>query len=96
MASFAKRGLAESISRELGPQGIHIVHVPIDAAIGRVIREGEGKYEAGARAHWLAGESKEDNLAEPERIAEVYLQMHKQHRSTWSFEVTLRPWTENW
>ena len=49
MSSFAKRGLAESISRELGPQGIHIVHVPIDAAIGRIIRDGEKKYDAGQR-----------------------------------------------
>ena len=44
----------------------------------------------------MGGPSTEDNMAEPERIAEVYLQMHKQHRSTWSFEVTLRPWTEKW
>ena len=96
MASFAKRGLAESIARELGPQGIHVVHVPIDAAIGRVIREGEGKYEAGSRAHWLGGESVDDNQAQPEKIAEFYLQMHKQHRSTWTFDVVLRPWSESW
>ena len=69
MASFAKRGLAESIARELAPQGIHVVNVPIDAAIGRLVREGEGKYKAGTRAHWRAGVSKDDNLAEPERIA---------------------------
>lgn len=89
IASHGKAGLAESMARELGPQGIHVTHVPIDAAIGRTLEDGK-------RAHWLAGESVEDNMADPDRIAELYLQLHQQHRSTWTFEVVLRPWTENW
>mgnify|MGYP002760099247 CR=1 FL=1 len=35
-------------------------------------------------------------LPDPDRIAEVYLQLHRQHRSTWAFEVVLRPWSEKW
>ena len=48
------------------------------------------------RAHRLAGTSVEDNMADPDRIADVYLQLHQQHRSTWTYEVVLRPWTEKW
>ncbi|HEY5647436.1 MAG TPA: SDR family NAD(P)-dependent oxidoreductase [Pseudomonadales bacterium] len=88
-ASHGKSGLAQSMARELMPQGIHVAHVPIDAAIG-------WQQEDGTRAHWLAGPSVEDNQAHPDRIADVYLQLHRQHRSTWGFEVVLRPWNERW
>ncbi len=88
-ASHGKRGLAESMARELMPQGIHVAHVPIDAAIGWV--QGDG-----SRAHWLAGKTENDNMAHPDEIAVMYLQLHRQHRSTWAFEVVLRPWTEKW
>ncbi len=77
------------MARELMPQGIHVAHVPIDAAIG-------WEQPDGSRAHRLAGEAVDDNLAHPDRIAELCGQLHRQHRSTWAFEVVLRPWKENW
>ena len=89
MACHAKAGLAQSMARELMPQGIHVATVPIDAAIGWT-------QEDGSRAHRLAGTTVDDNMADPNRIAEVYLQLHRQHRSTWAFEVVLRPWLEKW
>jgi NAD(P)-dependent dehydrogenase (short-subunit alcohol dehydrogenase family) len=89
MACHAKAGLAQSMARELMPQGIHVANVPIDAAIGWT-------QEDGTRAHRLAGTAVEDNMANPDCIAETYLQLHRQHRSTWTFEVVLRPWVENW
>jgi NAD(P)-dependent dehydrogenase (short-subunit alcohol dehydrogenase family) len=89
MACHAKSGLAQSMARELGPQGIHVANVPIDAAIGWTQADG-------TRAHRLAGTAVDDNMADPDRIAEVYLQLHRQHRSTWAFEVVLRPWVERW
>lgn len=89
MACHAKTGLAQSMARELMPKGVHVVNVPIDAAIGRT-------QDDGSRAHWLAGATVDDNMADPDRIAEVYMQLHRQHRSTWAFEVALRPWSENW
>ena len=89
MASHAKSGLAESMARELMPQGIHIAHAPIDAAIGWT-------QEDGSRAHWAAGTTVDDNMADPDRIADTYLHLHLQHRSTWTFEVIMRPWVENW
>jgi NAD(P)-dependent dehydrogenase (short-subunit alcohol dehydrogenase family) len=89
MACHAKSGLAQSMARELMPQGIHIANVPIDAAIGWT-------QEDGIRAHRRAGTTVDDNMADPDRIAETYLQLHRQHRSTWAFEVVLRPWVERW
>lgn len=89
MACQAKAGLAQSMARELMPQGIHIANVPIDAAIGWT-------QEDGTRAHRLAGTTVDDNMADPDHIAETYLQLHRQHRSTWAFEVVLRPWVERW
>ena len=89
MACHAKAGLAQSMARELGPQGIHVAQIPIDAAIGNPRPEG-------GRAHWLGGPTEDDNMADPDQIAETYLHLHRQHRSTWAFEVALRPWTESW
>jgi NAD(P)-dependent dehydrogenase (short-subunit alcohol dehydrogenase family) len=89
MACQAKSGLAQSMARELMPQGIHVANVPIDAAIGWA-------QEDGTRAHRLAGTTVDDNMADPDHIAETYLQLHRQHRSTWTFEIVLRPWVEKW
>jgi len=89
MACHAKSGLAQSMARELMPQGIHIANVPIDAAIGWT-------QEDGTRAHRLAGTTVDDNMADPVHIAKTYLQLRRQHRSTWAFEVVLRPWVEKW
>jgi NAD(P)-dependent dehydrogenase (short-subunit alcohol dehydrogenase family) len=89
MACHAKSGLAQSMARELMPQGIHIANVPIDAAIGWT-------QDDGTRAHRRAGATVDDNMADPDRIAETYLQLHRQHRSTWAFEIVLRPWIERW
>lgn len=89
IASHGKSGLAQSMARELMPQGIHVAHVPIDAAIGWT-------QEDGTRAHRMAGTTVDDNMADPDQIAQTYLYLHRQHRSTWVFEVVLRPWVENW
>lgn len=89
MTCHAKTGLAQSLARELMPQGIHVAQVPIDAAVG-------WRQEDGTRAHRRVGADENDNLADPDRIAETYLHLHRQHRSTWAFEVALRPWLETW
>jgi NAD(P)-dependent dehydrogenase (short-subunit alcohol dehydrogenase family) len=89
MACHAKAGLTQSMARELMPQGIHVAHVPIDGAIGWV-------REDGSRQHRLAGTDTNDNLLHPDHIAATYWTLHQQHRSTWSTEIVLRPWVENW
>ncbi|MFP6781825.1 MAG: SDR family oxidoreductase [Gammaproteobacteria bacterium] len=89
MSCHGKTGLAQSMARELMPQGIHIAHAPIDTAIGWT-------QEDGSRWHRRAGTTENDNMADPARIAEMYLHLHRQHRSTWTFETVMRPWLENW
>ncbi len=88
-ASHGKSGLAQSMARELMPQGIHVCHVPIDAAIGWTQKDG-------SRAHRLAGATTDDNMSDPAHIAKTYLHLHRQHKSTWAYEVVLRPWVEKW
>jgi len=80
MGKFALRGLAQSLARELSPQGLHIAHFVIDGGI----RQGPDDTLAGGP----------DSLLEPEAIAETYWQIHRQHRSAWTWEVELRPWVE--
>lgn len=79
---FGLRALAQSMARELGPQGIHIGHVIIDGQI------------ASDRYREAAKERGPDALLSPDAIAEAFYQLHVQHRSAWTFELDLRPWVE--
>lgn len=80
MGKFALRGLAQSMARELGPHGIHVAHFVIDGGIRSARR--------------VEQEDKPDSLLDPDAIAATYLQVLQQPRSTWSFEVEVRPWVE--
>ncbi len=82
MGKFGLRGLAQSMARELGPQNIHVAHFVIDGAIKPA---GAGRQGAPTGP---------DAMLEPDAIAQTYLQIHHQHRSAWTSEVELRPWTE--
>jgi NAD(P)-dependent dehydrogenase (short-subunit alcohol dehydrogenase family) len=81
MGKFALRGLAQSMARELAPKNIHVAHFVIDGGI-----------RAGADAR--AAERGEDGMLLPDEIAKSYLNVYRQHRSAWSWELELRPWTE--
>jgi NAD(P)-dependent dehydrogenase (short-subunit alcohol dehydrogenase family) len=84
----ALRALAQSMARELGPQGIHVAHVVIDGAIDtRFIAENFPERYA---------KKAEDGILNPDHIAESYWQLHCQPRSAWSHEIDLRPWNETW
>jgi NAD(P)-dependent dehydrogenase (short-subunit alcohol dehydrogenase family) len=80
MGKFALRGLAQSIARELAPQGIHVGHFVIDGAI-----RNPGRVEPPDRP---------DSMLDPDAIAASYLQVLQQPRSAWTWEVELRPWVE--
>ena len=80
MGKFALRGLAQSMARELSPQGIHVAHFVIDGGI------------ASARRPMPA--DKPDSLLEPDAIAASYMHVLQQPRSAWTHEVELRPWVE--
>ena len=80
MGKFALRGLAQSMARELAPLGIHVGHFVIDGGI-----RNPGRSESG---------DKPDSMLDPDAIAETYLQVLRQPRSAWTWEVELRPWVE--
>jgi NAD(P)-dependent dehydrogenase (short-subunit alcohol dehydrogenase family) len=80
MGKFALRGLAQSMARELSPQGIHVAHFVIDGGI-----RNPGRTEDPNRP---------DSLLDPDAIAETYLSVLRQNRSAWAWEVELRPWVE--
>jgi NAD(P)-dependent dehydrogenase (short-subunit alcohol dehydrogenase family) len=82
MGKFGLRGLAQSMARELAPRNIHVAHFVIDGGILKL----DGDVRAAGRG--------EDGLLHPDRIAETYLHIHRQHRSAWTWEVELRPWVE--
>ncbi len=81
MGKFAQRGLAQSMSRELHPKGIHVAWVNIDGGISNADRP--ERTDDGT-----------DKMLDPDAIAGAYLQLIDQHRSAWSNELTLRPWVE--
>ena len=85
-SKHALRALAQSMARELGPQGIHVAHVVIDGAIDTAfIKENfPERYALKER----------DGILDPEAIAENYWLLHRQHRSAWTHELDLRPWIE--
>ncbi|MBL0090736.1 MAG: SDR family oxidoreductase [Ideonella sp.] len=85
-AKHALRALAQSMARELGPKGIHVAHVVIDGAIDTAFIAENFPERYATKAH--------DGILDPEAIAESYWQIHRQHRSAWTHEMDLRPWTE--
>jgi NAD(P)-dependent dehydrogenase (short-subunit alcohol dehydrogenase family) len=80
MGKFALRGLAQSMARELSPQGIHVAHFVIDGGI-----------RSAARAEPA---DRPDSMLDPDAIAAGYWSVLQQPRSAWSWELELRPWVE--
>ena len=80
MGKFALRGLAQSMARELSPQGIHIGHFVIDGGISSTVRTDPA--------------DRPDSFLDPDAIAESYWHMLQQPRSAWTWEIELRPWVE--
>jgi NAD(P)-dependent dehydrogenase (short-subunit alcohol dehydrogenase family) len=80
MGKFALRGLAQSLARELSPQGIHVAHFVIDGGIRSATRT-----EAPDRP---------DSMLDPDAIAMSYFSVLQQPRSAWTWEMELRPWVE--
>jgi len=82
-AKFALRGLAQVMARDLGPQGIHVAYVNVDGPIDMpFIRR-------------MRPDVKEDDLLKPAAIAETYWHLAHQDRSSWTQELDVRPFKEN-
>lgn len=84
MGKFALRGLAQSMARELHPQGVHVGHFIIDGGI-----------RSSLRPERMDPPDNPDSMLDPDAIARSYLHFLKQDRSAWAWEIELRPWVEN-
>jgi NAD(P)-dependent dehydrogenase (short-subunit alcohol dehydrogenase family) len=80
MGKFALRGLAQSMARELSPQGIHVAHFVIDGGIRSSMRTEPA--------------DRPDSMLDPDAIAMNYWNVLQQPRSAWTWELELRPWVE--
>ena len=86
-AKAALRALAQSVAREFGPQGIHVGHVVVDGGI-----EGDRLLSVRPQLKEARGPDGMLNIA---AIADAYWLLHHQHRSAWTLELDLRPWSES-
>lgn len=87
-AKHGLRAVAQSLARELGPQGIHVAHVVVDGSIDGVFSR--------ENIPDLAQRLAEDRVLKPADIAATYVALHRQARSAWTHELDLRPWSETW
>jgi NAD(P)-dependent dehydrogenase (short-subunit alcohol dehydrogenase family) len=86
-AKAALRMLAQSMARELGPKNIHVAHSIIDGPIDTDF--------IATRVPDIDAMRARDAVLSPDAIAQAYVMLHKQHRSAWTHELDLRPWTES-
>jgi len=81
----AQRILAQSLARELGPKGVHVAYITIDAAID---------------TPWTRipfhPDKPEEFFSHPKAIAEEVFHVAHQDRSTWTFDLIIRPFAEKW
>lgn len=86
-AKFGIRAVAQAAARELGPKGIHVAHLIIDA---------------GVDTEWVrermrtAGVPADRVLLQPASVADAYWALHQQTRDAWTFETEIRPFSETW
>jgi len=87
-AKHGLRALAQSMARELGPQGIHVAHIVIDGAIDTEFIKNlfPERYKL----------KEVDGILNPAHIADNYWHLHRQPRTAWTFEMDLRPYLEQW
>ena len=93
-AMGGRRMLCQSLSAEFGPKGLHIAHVIVDGAVdapdtlGKML--GEERFKTLRETRGL----EHDGLILPEKVADTYLHLAKQHRSTWTHELDIRSFTD--
>ncbi len=88
-AKAGLRAVAQSMARELGPRGIHVAHLVVDAGVDTAwVRE--RRRQAGREP------AEADVLMNPASIAETYWMLHQQPRDAWTHELDLRPYGEHW
>jgi len=92
-AMGGRRMLCQTLNAEFAPKGIHVAHIIVDGAVdapdtlGKML--GEERFQ---KLRDTVGS--EDGLLQPTKVAETYLHLAQQHRSTWTHEIDLRPYSD--
>lgn len=81
----AQRNLAQSLAKQLGPQGVHVAYIVIDGVI-----------DTEETRTSFAPDEPDEFFMNPKNIAEAALMLAQQHKSAWTFEQDLRPFGEKW
>jgi NAD(P)-dependent dehydrogenase (short-subunit alcohol dehydrogenase family) len=92
-AKFGLRAVAQAAARELGPQGIHVAHLVIDAGVDTAWVRERMRERGGDEALAALEPGK---LMRPEAVAEAYWALHQQPSDAWTFEQEIRPFGEKW
>ena len=92
-AMSAKRMLAQSMAKELGPQGIHVAHVIVDGIIDTPFHQTKA---SPVPRDVYSEKSKNNGLIKAKNIANAFVYLSKQPKDAWTFEMDLRPWNEKW
>ena len=80
---FALRSLTQSLAKEFGPQGVHVSHIVVDGVI-----------DIARTAAYVFKD--EDAKISTTAIADTYWHLHAQPRTTWTWELDIRPYVEKW
>ena len=93
-AMGGRRMLCQSLNAEFGSQGIHVAHVIVDGAVDAPDTLGKmlGPERFAQLRESRGGDH--DGLILPDQVAETYLHLARQHRSTWTFELDLRTFSD--
>ncbi|SFR66535.1 Short-chain dehydrogenase [Marinobacter daqiaonensis] len=83
-AKAAQRSLAQSLARQLGPEGIHVANVIIDGVVDL------------PRTREMLPDKDDDFFVKPDAVADAIWHLCQQHSSAWTFELDIRPFGENW
>lgn len=83
-AKAAQRSLAQSLARQLGPEGIHVAYVLIDGVVDL------------PRTRQALPDKPDDFFLNPDHVAESVYRLATQPSSAWTFELDLRPYGEAW
>ncbi|KAJ7842822.1 hypothetical protein B0H14DRAFT_2779933 [Mycena olivaceomarginata] len=89
---FALRALSQSLAKEFGKEDIHVAHAIIDGSIATNNTRGNRNTPPSGPVE----NSKPHSLLSPESIATSYLYLVNQDRSSWTWELDLRPAHEKW
>ena len=92
-AKFGLRAVAQSAARELGPRGLHVAHLVIDAGVDTAWVRDRLRASGGDAA---VADLRPNQLMRPEAVAGAYWALHQQPVDAWTFEQDIRPFAETW